>query len=78
VNPLKGDTIVTSGFNAVFPEGIFIGIIEKVNPSKEGLFYDLDVKLIQDFRKISFVTVIKSTMKHEQDSLEQIVTPLQR
>lgn len=78
VKPVKGDTVVTSGFNAVFPEGILIGIIDQVNASKEGLFYDLDVKLIQDFRKLSFVSVVKSTMKHEQDSLEQVVTPLQK
>lgn len=73
VNPVKGDTIVTSGYNAVFPEGILIGTIENVKQME--LFYDLDVKLTQDFRKISFVSVVRSHLKHEQDSLEQLVTP---
>lgn len=78
VKPVKGDTIVTSGYNAIFPEGIVIGIIEDVSLADAALFYDVDVKLAQDFRKLSFVTVVKSQLKHEQDSIEQVVTPLQR
>jgi rod shape-determining protein MreC len=78
VKPVKGDTIVTSGYNAVFPEGIMIGVIEDARLADAALFYDLDVKLAQDFRKLSFVTVVKSKLKQEQDSLEQVVTPLQR
>jgi rod shape-determining protein MreC len=73
VKPAKGDTIVTSGYNAVFPEGVMIGTIENVE--MEELFYDIDVKLTQDFRKISFVSVVRSHLKHEQDSLENLVTP---
>jgi len=44
----------------------------------EELFYDIDVKLTQDFRKISFVSVVRSHLKHEQDSLENLVTPPQK
>jgi rod shape-determining protein MreC len=69
VNPLKGDTVVTSAYNAIFPEGVMIGVIEEVKQN-ETLFYDLKVKLSQDFRKLSFVEVVRSHLKHEQDSLE--------
>jgi rod shape-determining protein MreC len=69
VNPLKGDTVVTSAYNAIFPEGIMVGVIEDVKQN-ETLFYDLKVKLSQDFRKLSFVEVVRSHLKHEQDSLE--------
>jgi rod shape-determining protein MreC len=69
VNPLKGDTVVTSSYNAVFPEGIMVGVIQDVKQD-ETLFYDLTVKLSQDFRKLSFVEVVRSNLKHEQDSLE--------
>ncbi len=69
VNPMQGDTIITSGYNAIFPEGIMVGTVEEVK-SNETLFYDLTVKLSQDFRKLSFVEVVRSHMKHEQDSLE--------
>lgn len=69
VNPAKGDTIVTSAYNAVFPEGVMVGVIEEVKQD-ETLFYDLRVKLSQDFRKLSYVEVVKSKLKHELDSLE--------
>jgi rod shape-determining protein MreC len=78
VKPVKGDTIVTSGYNAIFPEGIVIGVIDDVKLADAALFYDLDVKLMQDFRKLSFVTVVKSKLKQEQDSIEQVVTPQQK
>jgi rod shape-determining protein MreC len=76
VKPLVGDTVVTSGFNSVFPEGIMVGTVSEVNLSNEALTYDLRVKLSQDFRKLSFLTVVKSVYKSEQDSLEQVVNAL--
>lgn len=69
VAPMKGDTIVTSAYNAIFPEGVMVGTIEDVKQN-ETLFYDLTVKLSQDFRKLSYVEVVRSHLKHEQDSLE--------
>ena len=75
VKPLVGDTIVTSGYNAVFPEGIMIGIIEQAQLTDEEPFYKIRVKLSQDFHKLSFVTVVKSNLKYEQDSLENFITP---
>lgn len=69
VKPMIGDTVVTSGYNAIFPEGIMIGTIQNIQPN-ETLFYDLEVKLSQDFRKLSYVEVIRNHLKHEQDSLE--------
>jgi rod shape-determining protein MreC len=69
VHPVVGDTIVTSGYNAIFPQGIMVGTIAEVKEN-ETLFYDLKVKLSQDFRKLSFVEVVRSHLRHEQDSLE--------
>ncbi len=78
VAPLKGDTVVTSGYNAVFPEGIMIGVIDEVTLRDEALFYELKVRLSQDFRKLSFVTVVKNNLQVEQDSLEQVILKLDR
>jgi rod shape-determining protein MreC len=78
VKPQVGDTVVTSGFNAVFPEGIVIGTISEVNLSPEALTYDLTVSLSQDFRKLSYVSVVKSNLKSEQDSVELKVEELER
>lgn len=70
VEPVKGDSVLTSGYNAIFPEGIMVGLVEEVHLSDK-LFYDLKVKLSQDFRKLSYVEVVKNSLKHELDSLEQ-------
>ncbi len=67
-----GDTVVTSGYNAIFPEGVLIGVIKEVNLKEETPFYDIKVELAQDFGKLTFVEVIKSNLKQEKDSLEQV------
>lgn len=77
VKPIVGDTIVSSGYSGVFPEGIMIGTIARINPSPETSFHDLDVKLSQDFRKLTFATVIKSNLKSELDSLKKQIPALQ-
>jgi rod shape-determining protein MreC len=71
VKPLVGDTVITSGYSGIFPEGILIGTVSEVKLSEEAPFFELKVKLAQDFHKLSFVTVIKSNLLHELDSLEQ-------
>jgi rod shape-determining protein MreC len=66
-----GDTVVTSGYNAVFPEGVFVGVIKEINLKEETPFYNIKVELAQDFGNLSFVEVIKSNLKQEKDSLEE-------
>jgi rod shape-determining protein MreC len=70
--PGVGDSVVTSGYNAVFPEGIMVGVIRKANLQEETNFWDIQIELSQDFGRLSFVDVIKSRLKNEKDSLEQI------
>jgi rod shape-determining protein MreC len=72
VKPAVGDSVITSGY-AIFPDGIMIGTVAEVNLRDEALFYDLKVKLSQDFRKLSFVTIVKANLHDEQDSLEQAI-----
>lgn len=71
VQPQPGDSVVTSGYNAVFPEGILVGIVKEVDLKKEAQFYDIRVELAQDFRRLAYVKVVKSQLKRELDSLEQ-------
>ena len=77
VQPVQGDSVLTSGYNAIFPEGIMVGLIEDVHLTDE-LFYDLKVKLSQDFRKLSYVEVVRNSMKDELDSLEMPFKDLSR
>lgn len=65
-----GDTIVTSGYNAVFPEDVLIGVVKVMKINEEAQFHTVKVGLSQDFGKLAFVAVVKSNLKQEQDSLE--------
>ncbi len=65
-----GDLIVTSGFSAIFPEGILIGSVESVEKDKGESFYRIKVKLSVDFKDLSFVEVISNDMRDEQLKLE--------
>jgi len=72
VRPLPGDTIVTSGFNSIFPENIFIGIVHKAALPANGP-WEIEVELAQDFNLLQHVEVVKSLKKAEVDSIENII-----
>ncbi|MDH5366562.1 MAG: rod shape-determining protein MreC [Cyclobacteriaceae bacterium] len=72
ITPLVGDTVVTSGYNAVFPEDIPVGIIESVVLKDDKNFNDIKIKLENDFTKLSYLYVIKNKLKVEKDSIESV------
>lgn len=65
-----GDTVVTSGFSTVFPEGIMVGTVDDMSDSHDGLSYLLKIKLATDFGKVSDVRVIARNGQQEQKELE--------
>ena len=65
-----GDTIVTSSFSAIFPEGVMIGVIDRVNPETSDNFQDIDVKLSTPFASLSYVYIVGNLYKEEQRALE--------
>lgn len=67
-----GDSVVTSGYNAVFPEGVLIGTVKAVGLREEALFHDIRVELAQDFSSLYYVRIVKSALKAELDSLELV------
>jgi rod shape-determining protein MreC len=76
VNPIPGDSVVTSGLNAVFPDKIMIGTISKAHLPPDGLFWDIQVELSQDFTRLQHVEVIKSLLRTELDSIQnKTITP---
>ena len=69
----KGDTIVTSGYSSIFPEGIFVGIVEDYKSQADDNFYSLKVKLSTDFSTLKDVLLIKNKVRNEQVELERKV-----
>ena len=68
-----GDTVVTSGYSTVFPEGVMVGTVDDMSDSHDGLSYLLKIKLATDFGKVSNVRVISRSGQEEQNMLEGII-----
>ncbi len=67
-----GDTIVTSGYNTVYPENYMIGTVSSVKKTMENIYLEIDIKLSTDFSNISYVYLLKNRKQIELDSLQQI------
>lgn len=67
----KGDTIVTSGYSAVFPSGIIVGKVADFQKQHDDNFYSLGVELATDFQALNNVRIIKNYRQAEQLSTEQ-------
>jgi rod shape-determining protein MreC len=66
-----GDTIETTGYSAIFPEGEIVGTVydyEKFG----GDFYKITILIATDFKKLHFVDVIGNMKKTEQLELEKV------
>jgi rod shape-determining protein MreC len=64
-----GDTIETTGYSAIFPEGIMVGTVSDFK-KQGGDFYSIKVQLSTDFRRLHFVDVVGDIKKKEQLDLQ--------
>ena len=71
VNVSKGDTIITSSYSAIFPEGIMIGVVDEVNSTGGNNFQEIKVKLSTSFGKLTYVYIISNLFRDEQKALEE-------
>jgi len=69
LNYHKGDTIVTSGYSAVFPEGIIVGTVDGLARGMSDSFVSLRIRLTTNFSQLSSVRVITNSMKEQIDAL---------
>jgi rod shape-determining protein MreC len=68
-----GDSIVTSGYSSIFPEGLMIGVIDEfAQPSGEN-YYDIKVRLSANFKAIRYVEVIENMKRDELEMLKKVV-----
>ncbi|ANQ50214.2 rod shape-determining protein MreC [Flammeovirga yaeyamensis] len=67
-----GDTITTSGFNTVYPEGVMLGVVSEASRVPSERFWLITIDVSVDFSKLHHVYVSKSLFRAEKDSLENI------
>jgi len=70
VDVVVGDTIETSGFSAIFPSGLLVGVVSDIDRSG-GDFYRISVDLMTDFKSLNYVYVVKNNLQNEQNELER-------
>ncbi|WP_321287590.1 rod shape-determining protein MreC [uncultured Sunxiuqinia sp.] len=66
----RGDTIITSGYSSIFPEGILLGVIDDFNHNSGANFYQIKIKLSSNFKTISNIELVKKKHIKEQEKLE--------
>ncbi len=67
----KGDTVITSGFSTIFPEGIMIGTIDSFYLESGSNFYTTIVSLAADLGKTQYVYIVDDLMREERQKLEE-------
>lgn len=66
----QGDTLYTSGFSAIFPPDIPLGVLGE-KKLVNGASYEIKVKLFEDFSKVRYVTVVENVAIAEFEELER-------
>ena len=64
-----GDTVVTSAYSPLFPEGMVIGTVARVRPDERGGFHYIEVRLATDFHSLDYLYAVQNVRKPELDSL---------
>ncbi|OGS72781.1 MAG: rod shape-determining protein MreC [Flavobacteria bacterium RIFCSPLOWO2_12_FULL_35_11] len=67
-----GDTIVTGGKSAIFPEGIEVGVVKDFKYA-QNKYQIINILLFNDMSAIGEVQIVKNLHKDEQVTLEQSV-----
>ena len=64
-----GDTIITGGKSAIFPEGIKIGAVQDFK-FENSQYKNIDILLFNDMSAIGYVQIVKNLERVEQQNLE--------
>ena len=71
----RGDSVVTSEYNAIFPSGILVGRVARVAEMPDQTFHDVTLNIATDFSNLSFVYVVENKLQAEQEKLEKSIEP---
>ncbi len=70
IEVIPGDTVFTSGYSSFFPPDIPVGIAES-SKIVNGMHRSVKVRLLQDFRMLDYVIVVKNNHFNEIDALSE-------
>jgi rod shape-determining protein MreC len=73
----KDDTIVSSSVGGIFPEGIKIGTVKKIEKKKEGSFNVIIQPLVNLLKIDDVLVLIKKEEKIKKDELEMLLRQLE-
>jgi len=70
---IAGDTLITSGYSAIFPPGLQLGILRdfKIEPGSN--FYTAKVDLDEDISRLNYIYILKHIEKPEILELETLL-----
>jgi len=68
INP--GDTVITSGNSEVFPNGILIGVIDKLKVREDENFNTASLIFLTDFNSLGYVEVVVDMFREEKKQLK--------
>lgn len=71
VSIAKGDTVVTSQYSYLFPQGMMVGTVREVINEPSSNFYTIRLKTGADFFKLDYVYVVENLQQEEQKQLEE-------
>ncbi|MFV0554822.1 MAG: rod shape-determining protein MreC [Mangrovibacterium sp.] len=58
VNVQSGDTLVTSGYSDVFPEGIPVAVVDELSHENGANFLNISARLLTNFQNLTYVTLV--------------------
>lgn len=68
---MPGDTISSSGYSHVFPEGIMIGTVEEISIEEGSHFYTIHFRFSADLNSLRNVYVVNNLFREEQTELSK-------
>ncbi len=71
---VPGDTVYTSGYSSIFPADIPIGLTGD-SRIVNGATYEINIRLLQDFGAVRYVTLVNNVGRQEIESLEEEAAP---
>lgn len=67
----KGDSLITTTFEGIFPEGELIGYVTDIKQEGGSNYKTLKIKMSNDFHNLGTVYVVKNILKEELESIQE-------